>query len=284
MEGNFVTMLKRPESRAKQPKPFLKWAGGKQRLLRQYEPFFPHGQYEDYHEPFLGGAAVFFYLCPEKKAFLTDLNPELINVYLMVRDRCDEVIEAIKSFGLGREEYYRIRALDPEDLTTVERAARTIYLNRTCYNGLYRVNQKGHFNVPYGRYEKPSVLREGALTTASKALKRTEIFIDDFSGVLKRAKPKDLVYMDPPYHPKSRTANFTGYTQGAFNTDEQERLAEVYRALDARGCKVILSNSDTPFIHDLYSVYRRETVLARRSINRDREKRGDTRELLILNY
>lgn len=267
----------------KRPKPFLKWAGGKQRLLRQYEPFFPRGRFQGYHEPFLGGAAVFFYMQPVK-AILTDANTELINVYRVVRDHCEDLIQTIQSFGFGREEYYRIRGMAPEDLAPVERAARTIYLNRTCYNGLYRVNKKGQFNVPYGRYDKPTVLRQGALQAASQALSHTEIFADDFAGVLQRVEAGDFVYLDPPYYPMSRTANFTGYTQGAFDEDEQVRLAGVFSKLDAMGCQVMLSNSDTPLVHRLYMNYPREIIFARRSINRDRDKRGDIKELLIMNY
>lgn len=276
-------MRKRPRNEAVPPKPFLKWAGGKQRLIRQYEPFFPHGQFHRYHEPFLGGAAIFFHLCPEN-AILTDLNAELINVYVVLRDYCAELIQVIQAYGFGREEYYRVRALNPKELSAVEQAARTIYLNRTCYNGLYRVNKKGQFNVPFGRYDKPFTFREGVLETVSRALANTEIFVDDFSGVLQRAQTGDLVYFDPPYHPLNRTANFTGYTRGAFNGGEQERLAKVFCALDSMGCRVMLSNSDTPFVHQLYKAYRRETVLARRSINRDLNKRGEIKELLIMNY
>jgi DNA adenine methylase len=264
------------------PKPFLKWVGGKGRLLRQYAPYFP-SEIDKYHEPFLGGAAVFFYLYP-KTAVLSDLNPELINTYRVVRDNCQQLIECLGRFRVNKEEFYRIRAMEPHTLNNIQRAARTIYLNRTCYNGLYRVNKAGRFNVPYGQYKAPTVLNETLLRAASDALRCAQLEIEDFSGVLKRAAAGDFVYLDPPYQPLNRTSNFTNYTPWAFRAEEQERLAQIYRDLDRIGCRLMLSNSNTSFVQELYKGFRQEIVWAKRSINCKGNLRGGIQELLILNY
>jgi DNA adenine methylase len=264
-------------------KPFLKWAGGKSRLLRQYEPLFPQVQYPCYHEPFLGGGAVFFRLAPGQ-AVLSDSNHELIEAYRAIRDRCPELMEVLKRIPLGREAYYTVRKMDPMAMSALERAARTIYLNRTCYNGLFRVNRHGQFNVPYGQYAKPSIFNEDVLFAAESALQGVEICHEDFSGVLARAKTGDFIYFDPPYHPVSSTAYFTAYTSGAFNEQEQRRLFDVFTELDRRGCLVMLSNSATPFIEALYDDYPRVKVTAKRVINCQSAKRGDVCELVIRNY
>jgi DNA adenine methylase len=185
---------------------------------------------------------------------------------------------------LGREAYYAVRKMDPMTMSALERAARTIYLNRTCYNGLFRVNRHGQFNVPFGRYAKPSIFNEHVLFAAEKTLQGVEIYHEDFSGVLARAQTGDFVYFDPPYHPLSSTAYFTAYTSGAFNEQEQLRLFDIFTELDRRGCLVMLSNSATPFIEALYDDYPRTKVTAKRVINCQSAKRGDVHELVIRNY
>lgn len=264
-------------------KPFIKWAGGKGQLLGQLGHLFPR-QYETYHEPFLGGGAVFFHLAPAN-AYLSDCNEDLVNAFLVVRDQCEDLIRSLARHSNERDYYYRIRGLQPEDLQPVERASRFIYLNKTCYNGLYRVNKKGQFNVPFGRYKNPCYDDRDTLVEASRLLSRARaIEAGDFACVLDQANPGDFVYFDPPYQPISDTSKFTSYTVGSFDESEQERLAQVYRELDRRGCRVMLSNSDSDLILHLYSGYRIERVKAKRAVNCDKSKRGEITELVILNY
>jgi DNA adenine methylase len=266
--------------------PFLKWAGGKSQLLKTFERYFPP-QFKSYFEPFLGGGAVFFHLAAAKrdlKAILSDSNAELINAYQMIGDELDTVIELLKKHRNDKHYYYKIRAQDASRMLPAERAARLIYLNKTCFNGLYRVNSKGHFNVPFGRYKNPRILDERNLRAVKSALEQVEIDCAPFEHVLMRARQEDLIYFDPPYHPLSATANFTGYTRGAFTFNDQKRLADVFRMLSKRGCYLMLSNSDTPDIRQLYKGFRIETVLATRAINCVPEKRGRITELLVLNY
>lgn len=264
------------------PKPPVKWAGGKGQLLAQFEPFFPV-KFNVYHEPFVGGGAVFFHLLPER-AVLIDNNPELINFYLVVRDRLEELICDVRKHRNEAEYYYKIRAMDPEPMEAVARASRFLFLNKTGYNGLWRVNRRGKHNVPFGRYRNPKIADEENLRLVSKALRRTEILLGDFSKVLCFAKAGDFVYFDPPYHPLSATANFTNYTAGSFGAEDQKRLAVVFKELDRRGCLVMLSNSDTPFIHQLYRGFDIQNVYAKRAINCRAEGRGPISELVIRNY
>jgi len=263
-------------------KPFVKWAGGKGQLVEQLAARMPE-RYSGYHEPFVGGGALFFYLTPER-AFLSDLNEELINAFLVVRNDCEALLKSLKQHKNSAEYYYRIRALDPEDLDPVERASRFIYLNKTCYNGLYRVNRQGKFNVPFGRYKNPVYADEYQLRLSSKALQHAEIKSADFEIVLEQAKAGDFVYFDPPYQPISETSNFTSYTADAFDGNQQQRLAIVFRELDRRGCFLMLSNSDSPLVHELYRGFRVETVMAKRYINCKGERRGAIPEALVLNY
>src|SRR3989338_9491911 len=265
--------------RAKLAAPFLKWVGGKTQLLPQFERFFPpHDQYKKYLEPFVGSAAVFFHL-RHPEAHLADNNEELINCYREVKNRVDSVIELLrlhKRFH-SKPYYYKIRSLQPRELSFAERTARLIYLNKTCFNGLHRVNARGEFNVPIGRYENPAILDEQTLLAASRALKRVglhcmsfERFCDEF------AERGDFVYFDPPYYPLSKTANFTSYTAGAFREENQLQLRDMFEKLDRRGCLLMLSNSDTRFIRQAYRKYRKTTfrVSARRTINSSAKKRG----------
>lgn len=264
------------------PRPPVKWAGGKRQLLAQLEPLFPQ-HFNVYHEPFVGGGAVFFHLLPPK-AVLIDSNPELINFYLVVRDRLDEFLNDVRKHRNEAGYYYRLRDVDPETLSPVERASRFLYLNRTGYNGLWRVNRQGRYNVPFGRYRNPRIADEENLRLVSAALKRAEVILGDFSLVLEHARAGDFVYLDPPYDPVSKTASFTAYTAGAFGPEEQKRLAEVFRALDRLGCFVMLSNSGTEFVRRLYEGYDIRAVRAKRAISCKSDGRGSVGELVIRSY
>ncbi|HEY9898584.1 MAG TPA: DNA adenine methylase [Pantanalinema sp.] len=262
--------------------PFLKWAGGKGRLLAQYESLFPK-RFSRYFEPFVGAGAVFFHLAP-KKALLSDTNPDLVACYQVIRDELPALIELLRMYRHDRDFYYHVRELDSSDLSAVQRAARMIFLNKTCFNGLWRVNRRGQFNVPFGDYKNPKILDEDNLHAVSAALQNVAIQLRPFDGVVAEARRGDFIYMDPPYHPVSATSSFTSYGADDFKPDDQRRLADAFRALDAKGAKVMLSNSDTPFIRELYEGYRIEQVWCRRAINRDAAKRGAISEVVVLNY
>jgi DNA adenine methylase len=273
------------------PRPFLKWAGGKQRLLQQYDALFPAG-FNRYLEPFVGGGAVFFRLwntgrLPEQ-ASLFDHNPELVNAYRVVRDELAQLLDLLAAHQArhSRDYYYQVRGLDRQEvaLSDVERAARTIYLNKTCYNGLYRVNRKGQFNVPLGRYEKPAILDEANLRAASAALQGVHLEVRGFRSLVDLGRAGDFFYFDPPYDPVSKTANFTSYTAGSFRDGDQRDLAGVFARLSGRGCLCMLSNSDTAFVRELYQGYRVEVVRAKRVISRNAAGRGAVHELVVLNY
>jgi len=264
------------------PKPFVKWAGGKKQLLPELLARVPD-KFGTYFEPFVGGGALFFALLPEK-AVLADKNQELINAYLVVRDHVDELIESLKKHRNERQYYYRLRSLNPETLPPVERASRFIFLNKTCYNGLWRVNSKGRFNVPFGKYKNPRICDEENLRAVSEVLKKKIILHTDFENAVENASAGDFIYFDPPYFPLNETANFTRYTTEDFGVQEQKRLAEVFRKLDRQGCLLMLSNSDTDFIKELYSGYRINTVTAKRYINCKGSRRTGTTELIITNY
>ncbi|HSG17679.1 MAG TPA: DNA adenine methylase [Anaerolineae bacterium] len=267
-------------------KPFLKWAGGKRRLLSQYAGYFPPpSTIGRYYEPFIGSAAIFFHLQPAE-ARLADVNQNLVEVYRVVQQDVERVICSLKGHKNERDYYYRVRDQDPAELTPAHRAARLIYLNRTCYNGLYRENQKGRFNVPFGRYDNPTICDEDRLRRASQALQGVELVDDDFEVVVAPAGLGDFVYFDPPYVPLSNTSNFTAYNRYGFDLDDQRRLAEVIGRLTRQGCRVMLSNSSAPLVYELYDrpEYRLVPIQARRSINSKAGGRGPVKELLILNY
>ena len=264
-------------------RPFLKWAGGKARLLSQYQPYFPDLGAATYHEPFLGGGAVYFHLAPSK-ARLADLNEELVLCYEVVRDHPAELIADLHRHRTDRKYFYKVRGTDPARLGPVRRASRLIFLNKTCYNGLYRVNRSGRFNVPYGRYTRPVICDAENIRAASRALRSARLGVEPFEAVLGHGRPGDLVYFDPPYQPLSPTASFTAYTHGAFGEADQRRLAVVFAELDRRGCRVMLSNSDTPLVRRLYKGFRLIEVRASRSINSVGSRRGRVGELLVLSF
>ena len=269
------------------PQSFLKWAGGKSGMLKQFEPFFPQ-KIENYIEPFVGSAAVFFYVKEKfdlKEIILSDNNEELINCYRVVRDDVKKLIRALRNHQRKHDEnhYYKVRRRLTSRSDT-GRAARLIYLNKTCFNGLYRVNPRGEFNVPMGGYKNPRILDAHNLRSVNVTLQGVDLQVRDFAEYDDLGKPGDFIYFDPPYHPLSRTSSFTSYTAEDFKESDQGRLAEVYRALDDKGCKLMLSNSDCDFVRDLYDGFRIETVRARRAINSKANGRGEINELLILNY
>ena len=271
-------------------KPFLKWAGGKRKLLSKIQNYIPK-KFSIYHEPFVGGGAVLFYLLP-KKAIVSDVSEELINVYRVIKNNIDELIEDLERHKNEKEYYYKIRALDRENtfnsLSNVRKASRIIYLNKTCYNGLFRVNKKGYFNVPFGRYKNPDIINEDNLRSVSQYLNENEIEIinTDFENALINVKKGDFVYLDPPYHPISETSSFTSYTNNGFNEQEQIRLKKVCDRLNKIGCKFLLSNSDSNLVMDLYKDYEKtiEKVQVPRSINCKASGRGKINEVLIRNY
>ena len=265
------------------PRPFLKWVGGKSKLIPQYQPYLPQG-YSAYHEPFLGGGALFFHLLPQR-AVLSDINEELVNTYQCVRDRVDELIILLREHRdrHSRDYYYHIRGCGFN--SRIERAARLIYLNKTCFNGLYRENASGLFNVPMGRYKNPRIFDPDLLKAAAIALKSASIQVDSFESILKRANTaQDFVYFDPPYAPISDTSKFTGYTRYPFLEKEQVSLRDVFIELSRRGVKVMLSNSDCPFIRDLYQGFNIHSIMAPRSINSKAQQRGAIPEVLITSY
>ena len=267
---------------------FVKWAGGKKQLLSQFESFFPKTA-ERYFEPFVGGGAVAFYIIQRnnlKEIYLSDINEELINCYEVIRDNVEELISKLKFHreNHNKEYFYAIRELVPNILSKVERASIFIYLNKTCFNGLYRVNSKGKFNVPIGSYKNPSIFQEKDLKELSEILKKTKILKMNFEKALDYAKKGDFIYFDPPYYPLKKGKSFTTYTKDNFLEKEQEKLAYVFRELDKKGCKVMLSNSDTEFIKSLYEEFNIHIVKANRMINSDATKRGEINELVITNY
>lgn len=274
---------------AREASPFLKWVGGKGRLLSQLIPLLPPGVERMRHvEPFTGGGAMFFARGPER-ALLCDLNASLVDTYLAVRDDVESVIGELETLSLAHASgtYYRVRErynAERRALSRNERAAMFVYLNKTCFNGLHRVNRRGEFNVPEGRYKNPNICDEHALRTASSALQRAEIKHTSFEGLLSLAKPGDFVYLDPPYEPVSTTASFVAYGADGFSQADQTRLRDVVDELDRRGCKIMLSNSDVPFIRSIYAEYRIDTVAAPRAINCDAEKRGLVSEVVVRNY
>lgn len=269
------------------PYPFLKWAGGKRQLLNKLDKYFPN-HFEKYIEPFMGGGAVFFYLLPER-TILIDNNEELINSFKVIQKQLEELILSLKKHRNEKEYFYKIRNVDRNleefsKWSNVERASRTIYLNRCCFNGLYRVNSKGHFNVPFGKYKNPKFCDEKNLYAVQNALQNAKIIAGSYEKCLNFAKKGDFIYIDPPYYPISKTSSFTSYTKGNFSENEQLHLKKVVDKLNDRGCKVLVSNSYCKFITELYGDYIINQVNAKRAINCNGSKRGKINEVLIMNY
>ena len=270
--------------------PFLKWVGGKRQLMPEIRKMLPRGvANRPYYEPFIGGGALFFDLQP-KRAIINDYNEELINVYTVIRDNPNELIEDLRKHENTAEYFYEIRAVDRQPLfahlSKIQRASRIIYLNKTCYNGLYRVNNAGEFNSPFGRYKNPNIVNEPVIKAVSKYLNSPQIQISngDYELILRDIPINSFVYLDPPYHPISESSNFTGYVQGGWNDGDQLRLRDVCNRLNDNGIKFLLSNSASGFIRDIYSGYNIHVVQANRAVNSNSSKRGQVDEFLICNY
>ena len=269
--------------------PFVKWVGGKRQLIGDIVPLLPK-KVSSYCEPFLGGGAVLFSVQP-KNAFVNDLNEELIAVYETIRDDVDTLIATLNQHKNNQEHYYSTRDLDRDKenyqtLSKVTKAARLIFLNKTCYNGLFRVNSAGEFNTPFGNYKNPNIVNEPVLRAVNKYLNVNNVsfYSEDFAENLLRVKKGCFVYLDPPYDPVSDTSSFTGYNKGGFDKNEQVRLKLCCDDLNNRGIKFLLSNSATVFIKELYKGYHISVVEAKRAINSDASKRGAVEEVLIRNY
>lgn len=274
------------------PRPFVKWVGGKRQLLKQFRELglYPPEAFNPitstYHEPFVGGGAVFFDLLP-KNAKLSDLNNELVITYNVIKNNVEELIKSLQKHIYDKEYYLEVRAKKVENLSDVEIASRFIFLNRTGFNGLYRVNKSGQFNVPFGRYSNPVICDEDNLRRVSDVLQDVVITHQDYKNVLGAAKSGDFIYFDPPYYPINTTSSFTSYTVEGFLEKEQTELRDTFVKLHERGCFVMLSNSDTPFINELYSELEGVSInkiIAGRAINSKGSKRGKINEVLITNY
>lgn len=279
--------------------PFLKWVGGKKRLLGQLEPMLP-ADVSRYAEPFVGGGAMLFHLRatrPLTRAFVADANPEVVNVYTVVRDRVGDLCAALdehEAAYLARSEegrkayFYEVRAQHPMDheQTAVERAARMIFLNRTCFNGLWRENRSGRFNSPHGRYANPRITRRETLEAAHRALQGVEVRMQDFRDLPTTCREQrvDFVYLDPPYHPISATSSFNAYAAGQFRERDQRALGEVCRELDRMGVRFVLSNSDCPLIREIYDGFSQRIIRAPRAVNSNAAKRGAVNELAVSNF
>jgi DNA adenine methylase len=265
-------------------KPFLKWPGGKRQLLPELKKYMPVN-YKRYFEPFVGAGAMLFDLQP-KGAMINDYNTELINCYRVIRSAPDRLIEILNTFKNNESFYYQLRSYNPVSL--IEQAARTIFLNKTCFNGLYRLNSKGQFNASYGFYKNEFKPDTETIQAASQYLNQKEIFIlnQDFSSVVLYAQAGDFVYFDPPYDVISKTANFTGYTSTGFTRDDQIRLHQAAIKLTENGISVMISNSNTEFIDGLYSdpMWHIHEIQAKRNINCDGAGRGKVTELIVTNY
>lgn len=278
----------------KAPYPFVKWAGGKRQLISQMKNFFPNN-FNNYIEPFVGGGAVFFYLYKnnriKNRAILIDINKDLINCYEVIKNQVESLIEELKiheKYKHNKKYYYKIRAWDRDSrkyntLSDIKKAARILYMNRVCFNGLYRVNSKGQFNVPFGRYKNPNICDEENLRAVSKALKNVELVHGSFKECLKYSEENDFIYFDPPYHPISESSSFTSYTKEDFQKQSQIELKKLFQKLNKKNCHLILSNSYTDFIKNLYKDYSLKILKAKRAINSNGDSRGKIKEILIIN-
>lgn len=268
--------------------PVVKWVGGKRQLLNEIEKYIP--KYTKYYEPFVGGGAVLFHLQPQK-AVINDINSELINLYQVIKDNVEELINDLAKHENEADYFYDVRGWDRDkekysSLSNVEKASRIIYLNKTCYNGLFRVNRAGEFNSPFGNYKNPNIVNGPVLRAVNIYFNKANITFKcgDFEEAVKGIRKGSFVYFDPPYYPVSNSANFTGYDKGGFDRDEQMRLKKLCDRLNKRGIKFLLSNSATDFILELYEDYKIEIVKAKRVINSQGDKRGEVAEVLVRNY
>lgn len=269
--------------------PVLKWVGGKRQLLPEIHKYIPK-KITTYYEPFVGGGAVLFDIQP-KKAIVNDINGELINLYKVIKNDVEELIKDLSKHRNEEDYFYAVRAWDRdpvfyEKLSCVERASRVHYLNKTCYNGLFRVNQSGQFNSPFGRYKNPNIENSITLRAVSKFFNEAHVEFrnTDFEEAVKGCRKGAFVYFDPPYDPVSESANFTGYAKGGFGKDEQVRLKRLCDQLTKKGVSFLLSNASTEFITDLYKDYNIEVIKAKRAINSNGADRGEVDEVLIRNY
>ncbi len=273
-------------------KPFLKWVGGKKKIIPQIKQYIPKS-YCQYFEPFIGGGALFFDLEP-KKAYINDINKILISAYKNIKNHPHEIINKLEDlqktfYEKNNEErktyFYEIRdVFNNTEYDSFLKTSYIIFLNKTCYNGMYRENLKGKFNVPFGRYKNPKILDKKNILAVSKLLQNVTITGYSFEKAVENAKSMDFIYFDPPYHPLSITSNFTSYSNGGFTEKDQIKLRDVFKDLDKRNCLVMLSNSDTEFIREIYEEFTQKTVSAARSINCKAAGRGKINELLIMNY
>lgn len=270
--------------------PFLKWVGGKRQLIDVINPLLPSNFSKlKYYEPFIGGGAIFFHF-QNKNSSINDFNGDLVNAYQVVKDNLEELLVNLGKHLNTSEYFYKIRELDRSEdfkkVSSIEKASRLIYLNKTCYNGLYRVNNSGEFNSPFGSYKNPNIINEPVLRAVSKFLQDNKIDItnSDYADAVSSADEKSFIYFDPPYHPISNSSNFTGYVQGGWQELDQQRLKQTCDELTNRKVKFLLSNSSNEFIKDLYKDYFITTVQASRAINSVGDKRGAVDELLIRNY
>lgn len=280
-------------------RPFLKWLGGKSRLLPQFEPLIPD-KFTRYIEPFVGGGAVFLHISKNRKfkeAYLCDISEDLMSVWSSIQDNpkalCAEVQKLVDSYNRVQEDqrqtyYYAVREEHntSDDSSSIERAARVIFLNKTCYNGLFRYNRKGTFNAPFGRYENPFFYDPENIETISAFLSKALLITGDFTSCEKYVTRGSFIYFDPPYRPLSKTSSFTSFTSGGFSDPDQERLAASFKRLDQKGAKIMLSNSDTEdgYFDQLYEGYKIHRVRANRAVNSNPDKRGKINELVITNY
>lgn len=264
-------------------KPFIKWAGGKSQLLPVLRKIIPDS-FGSYFEPFLGGGALFFDLGPSS-AILSDTNAELINCYRIIKKTPQKLISALLKFKINEKDFYAVRAQNPIKLSSLDRAARFLYLNKTCFNGLYRVNKQGRFNTPFGHYKNANLVDEENLFKASHLLQDANIrCMDYYELLLAEARSGDFVYFDPPYLPIGKYSDFKRYTKDFFYEEDHKKLASLFGILDERGCKVLLSNSYHPTVVDLYKRYNIRIVQASRFINCKGDKRGAISEAIISNF
>ncbi len=279
--------------KSSEAKPFVKWVGGKARLVPQLKDFFPES-YLEYYEPFLGGGALFFSINP-KKSYINDMNGVLINAYRNIRDNPDRVILELKEIEhayhsldsleekkhLYLQKRQEFNSLASDDF---EKTILLIFINKTCFNGMYRENSKGQFNIPFGQHVKPTICDEKNLRNVSNELQKAIISSSSYEKCIENAKKGDFIYFDPPYAPMNTTSSFTTYQAGGFTTEDQIKLRDNFKKMSDRGCKVMLSNSDTELINDLYKEFIIHKVYAARSINATGSKRGKISEVLVTNY